>query len=55
MSATRDILEEVLKETGVCWNENSMIEILCEYIDQQVCIDTFVDYIRRRAGEEVKD
>jgi len=52
MSVTRSIMEDISAETGVCWNEDSMIEILCDYIDRQVSIDAFEDYVRRRAEEE---
>jgi len=45
-------MEDISAETGVCWNEDSMIEILCDYIDRQVSIDAFEDYVRRRAEEE---
>lgn len=51
MSA-RFIIEKISEETGVCWNEDSIIEILCDYIDNQNSTAAFEDYISRRAKEE---
>lgn len=52
MSA-RAIIEEVSETTGVDWNENSIIEILCEYIDNQMDDAAFEDFCKRRAEEEL--
>lgn len=49
---TREILETVSAETGVNWNESSMVEILAAYIDFQSDDATFEDFVRRRAQEE---
>lgn len=54
MSA-RTILESISEETGVSWNEDSMIEILCDYIDKQGSDDAFEDFVQRRADEELAE
>ena len=57
--AARQIIEDLSDELGVNWNEDSIIEILCEYIDKQMSDDAFEDFVRQRAegelGEEEDD
>lgn len=53
MSA-RDIIEDISNETGVCWDENSLISILTDYIDNQKNSDAFEEYVARRAAEELE-
>jgi len=52
MSAARSILEDVSHETGVEWDQDSMLEIMSEYIDNQASLDAFEDFVRRKAEEE---
>lgn len=47
---TRTILEEYAERMG--WNEDSQLEILCDYIENQQNPDAFDDYLSRRADEE---
>jgi len=54
MSVTREILEDVSDQTGVAWNEESMIAILCEYIDAPDSEDAFEDFLRERAKRELE-
>lgn len=54
MSATRNVLETLSKESGCQWNEDSMIDILCTYIENQNDFHTFYDYVKQRAKEELE-
>jgi hypothetical protein len=51
--AARDILEEHAASTG--WNVDSMLEIVCAYVDNQQSNDAFEDFVRRRAEEELEE
>jgi hypothetical protein len=53
--AARDIIEQIAHDTGVEWNEDSMIDILCDYIDNQDSMEAFEDYVQTRAEEELED
>jgi len=46
-----EIMREVSEETGVCWNDNSMLLILADYIDSEIHED-FETYVRGRAEGE---
>jgi hypothetical protein len=46
-----NLLIEESKKTG--WNESSMLEIACQYIDNQKDYPTFKDFVRRKADEEM--
>jgi len=45
------ILEEAVDHTG--WNENSMLHVICEYVDNQNNNDTFEDFVNRAVDEEM--
>lgn len=55
MSTAQGFIESISEETGVCWNESSIISILCDYIDNQQSFTAFEDYVRRRAEEELQE
>jgi len=50
MSA-ESILDEIGDEQG--WNDQSKIELLCQYIDNQGDNDCFADFLRTQQAEEV--
>lgn len=52
MSA-KSILESVARKTG--WNESSMLEILCDFIDNHDDDDCFEDFVREYADNEAED
>ena len=41
-----------LYATSTGWNEDSIIDILCEYIDNQSSPEAFEDFVQRKAEEE---
>lgn len=51
MSDALDVLMEEAKRTG--WNESSMLEIACRYIDNQKDDPCFMDFVREQADEEM--
>ncbi len=54
MSRTSAILEAACEETG--WNDSSLVELLCEYIDHQQDVNTFADFIAQKVeGEKPYD
>jgi hypothetical protein len=46
-----EILHQVSEDTGVCWNEDSMLRILSDYISTG-CKEDFESWARNRAQEE---
>ena len=52
MSA-KSILEEYARKTG--WNESSMLEILCAYVDDLGDDEDFEEYVSERAEEETAE
>ena len=48
-----DILLRAAERTG--WNTDSMLDVLCDYVDNQQADDALEDYVTRRADEEVND
>lgn len=46
------ILQRISDETGVAWDDESMLEILSDYIDNQGSDDVFEDFVRQRADQE---
>ena len=51
MSDALDVLMEEAKRTG--WNEGSMLEIACRYIDNLKDDPCFADFVREQADEEM--
>lgn len=49
MSA-RDILDGFVESQG--WDDDSIITLLCHYIDNQLSEDALVDFLQRQADEE---
>lgn len=50
MSYTRTLLEQYAQRTG--WNVESMLDILCDYVDNQGSHDVLADYLQERVEEE---
>ena len=51
MSALQ-ILQDISEKSGSNWNDQSMLEIMAEYIDNQKSDDAFTDFVQARAAEE---
>lgn len=50
MKTAFDIIEEAIPLSG--WNEDSVIAVLCDYIDNQQANDAFQDFIVQRIADE---
>ena len=46
-------LNEISEETG--WNETSMLELACRYIDNQCDNQSFIDFLKQAAKDEMED
>ncbi len=46
------ILQDISEKSGSNWNDQSMLEIMGEYIDNQKNDDAFTDFVQARAAEE---
>ena len=47
MPTAKSILEVAQAEAG--WNENSMLTIVCEFIDEQCDSDAFAEHVQEQA------
>jgi hypothetical protein len=45
-------LQDISEKSGSNWNDQSMLEIMAEYIDNQKSDDAFTDFVQARAAEE---
>lgn len=46
----RDTLERAAARTG--WNTDSMLDVICAYVDNQGCDDAVADFVEAAADEE---
>ena len=53
--STRDLIEVMSEESGVSWNLDSMLEIVCQYIDNQKDDSAFEEFIRMKIQEEKEE
>jgi len=51
--AARAILDELAERTG--WNTGTMLDLLCEYIDNQMSDEALEDFLTERADAEAAE
>jgi hypothetical protein len=51
--AAEDILQEVSDENGLEWTPDSMLALVCQYIDNQCDDSCFRDFLDEQASFEV--
>lgn len=50
---SQEILAKHWPQTG--WDTDSMLDIICEYVDNQGANDAFADFVAEKAAEEQQD
>ena len=48
-------LSDISDKYELDWDADSMLEIVCEYIDNQKDFDAFKDFLEERAADEIDD
>lgn len=51
--AAKALLEEFAERTG--WNESTMLDLLCEYVDRQMSDDVLEEFLTQRESDETSD
>lgn len=51
MQTALDILESFAEQTG--WNTDSMLALICDYVDNQCSPEAFADFVAGAADDEL--